>query len=149
MYTIRKKFKFEMAHQLDKAYSTACSEQIHGHSYICEVFFQSDTLDSTGMVIDFGEVKTIVKNHIQEWDHCLVMPNTMPAEYIACLKKYNKNILIVNYNPTAENMAKDMFEYIHWKIPSCIKVRLHETDTGWAEYSDCSDIKHAIKEITK
>ena len=44
MYTIRKLFRFEMAHQLSKAFSTACSEQIHGHSYVCEVFFAKEAL---------------------------------------------------------------------------------------------------------
>lgn len=134
MYTIRKLFRFEMAHQLSKAYSTACSEQIHGHSYVCEVFFRSSNLDDTGMVIDFSEVKDKIKKYIDSWDHSLVMPNDMPEDYLKCLAMYNKNLRIVNYNPTAENMAKDMFYYIKTAVPQCFKVRLHETTTGYAEY---------------
>jgi len=134
MYTIRKKFKFEMAHQLDMAYSKACSEQIHGHSYICEMFFKGGELDESGMIIDFGEVKDKIKNYINSWDHSLVMPNTMPKQYIKCLKKYNKNLKIVNYNPTAENMARDIYGYVKSFFPQCCKIRLHETDTGYAEY---------------
>jgi 6-pyruvoyltetrahydropterin/6-carboxytetrahydropterin synthase len=136
MYTIRKLFRFEMAHQLSKAFSTACSEQIHGHSYVCEVFFRSDTLDDTGMIIDFGEVKAKIKDYIDSWDHSLVMPSDMPEEYLNCLKKFNKNLRIVNYNPTAEAMAKDMYLTIKKEIPQISKVRLHETVTGWAEYED-------------
>lgn len=148
MYTIRKQFKFEMAHQLYNAYSTACSKQIHGHSYICEVFFTSSKLDETEMVIDFGKIKALINEYINSWDHCLVMPNTMPKEYLECLALYNENLKIVNYNPTAERMAKDMYEYISviltnegllhsWSNNDGIKlkaVRLHETTTGWAEY---------------
>ena len=40
------------------------------------------------------------------------------------------------YNPTAENMAHAMFNWISKQIPQCFKVRLHETDTGYAEYTE-------------
>ena len=135
MYTIRKLFRFEMAHQLSEAYSTACSEQIHGHSYVCEVFFKGE-LDHTGMIIDFGEVKAKIKDYIDSWDHSLVMPKDMPKEYLECLARFNKNLRIVDYNPTAEAMAKDMYETIKKDIPQVSKVRLHETATGWAEYEE-------------
>ena len=143
MYTIRKLFKFEMAHQLSTAYSTACSEQIHGHSYICEVFFKSDELDETGMVIDFGEVKALIGEYMDFWDHSLVMPSDMPKEYLKALTKYNKKLQIVPYNPTAEAMAKDMYYRIKKLMrgsanpdiaDKVYKVRLHETTTGYAEY---------------
>ena len=150
MFVIRKKFKFEMAHQLDEAYSTACSEQIHGHSYICEVFFASHKLDGTGMVIDFTMIKDKIKAYIDSWDHCIVMPASMPKEYLDCMQKYNRNFKRVPYNPTAENMAKDMFEYINKLIPSCFKVRLHETDTGYAEYYEEFNpavVNHPCREV--
>jgi 6-pyruvoyltetrahydropterin/6-carboxytetrahydropterin synthase len=140
MFTIRKKFKFEMAHQLHKAYTDACASTVHGHSYICEVFFTSEKLDETGMVIDFTQVKDKIKEYINSWDHALVMCADMPFEYINCLLKYNKNLKITTYNPTAENMAKDIFDFIKKIIPTCSRVRLHETDTGYAEYfKDLSD----------
>ena len=72
MYTIRKLFRFEMAHQLSKAYSTACSEQIHGHSYVCEIFLKSDQLDETGMVVDFVALKGFLDNIVEEFDHTLL-----------------------------------------------------------------------------
>ena len=133
MFVIRKKFKFEMAHQLHHAYSKACSDQIHGHSYICEVFFKSYDLNKDGMVIDFTKIKDKIGKYINSWDHCLVMSHKMPDKYLKCLAKYNKNFKIVDYNPTAENMAHDMLEYINSEFPICFKVRLHETDTGYAE----------------
>ena len=136
MYVIRKKFKFEMAHQLFDAYSKACSEQIHGHSYICELFFRYGAVDKTGMVIDFTEVKDKIKSYIDSWDHCLVMPMMMPESYLETLKIHNKNVKVVPYNPTAEMMAADMLSYIKKVIPKCFKVRLHETDTGYAEYTE-------------
>ena len=140
MYTIRKQFKFEMAHQLSEAFSACCSETIHGHSYVLEVFFTGFRLDSTGMIIDFGEVKDILKSYINKWDHALVMPRDMDDEYLNMLMKYNKKIILTDYNPTAEEMAKDMYYYIKSRIHELSKVRLHETTTGWAEYWERSDI---------
>jgi len=134
MYIIRKKFKFEMAHQLSSAYSASCKNCIHGHSYILEVFFRSPGLNTDGMVIDFKLVKDKCSDFIQSWDHALVMPSDFSKEYLDILKKYNKKLIITSYNPTAEKMAKDIFDRIHDQIPECYKVRLHESETGYAEY---------------
>lgn len=147
MYIIRKQFKFEMAHQLFNSYSADCHENLHGHSYVMELYLKADKLDDTGMVVDFGAVKELIKDYISEWDHSLTMPKMFPTEYLNMLKKFTKKFRITNYNPTAENMAKDMFNTIsniliyyqknNYKsiIYTVDKVRLHETTTGWAEYS--------------
>jgi len=144
MYRIRKKFKFEMAHQLEKAFSSCCSDCIHGHSYILELFFISDVLDETGMVIDFGQIKEVLNDYLATWDHALVMPDTMPEEYLEMLEKYCSPTKRVPYNPTAEEMSKDIFGSVKDLINMIEssgdfrleKVRLHETDTGYAEYSE-------------
>jgi len=139
-FTIRKQFKFEMAHQLKEAYSDCCKNTIHGHSYICEVFIESNILlDGTGMVVDFGKFKDLCGEYIDSWDHALVMPNSLPKDYLKMLLKYNKNLKIVDYNPTAEEMARDIFRTLRIickgeSMFNVAKVRLHETATGWAEY---------------
>lgn len=135
MYTIRKTFKFEMSHQLVDSYSVAC-QNLHGHSYTCEIFLKSEGVDDTGMVCDFKKIKDQISEYINEWDHCIVLPDSLPAEYIDCIKKYNKRVKILDYNPTAELMCKDMFNYIKRVVPLLSKVRLHETTTGWAEYEE-------------
>lgn len=157
MYTIRKKFKVEYAHVLDSAYSKACSDTIHGHSGVIEVFFQSKNLNDDGMVIDFGLIKEKIGNYISSFDHSLIISKKMNENLftnkLIKLIHFNKNLKIVDYNPTAENMAKDIFQTIKKilkpeseikesksdivKMYTCLsKVRFHETDTGYAEYSD-------------
>lgn len=143
MFRIRKKFKFEYAHQLNDAFSSCCSETIHGHSAILELFFISETLDGTGMIVDFGRIKELFKDYINEWDHSLIMPSDMDEKYIKCLSEHNQKLMIVPYNPTAENLARNMFIYlsnvlknIEVKSYKLEKVRFHETDTGWAEYGE-------------
>ena len=142
MYRIRKKFTFEMAHQLSKAYSSACSDCIHGHSYDLELFFVSEKLDETGMIIDFGKIKAMLKEYIDKWDHAIVMHTEMDPEYITMLKKYNLKVIELDDNPTAEAMARIMFGDMSNILRTEMnmaefeleKVRLHETRTGWAEY---------------
>ena len=147
MYTIRKQFKFEMAHQLKDAYSKSCTN-LHGHSYIVEVFFQSRDLDETGMVIDFGQVSDLIKDYIDTyWDHALVMPNNHDKSYLKVLAKHNKKLRVVNYNPTAENMSRVIYEEVrdilsegNMNCNLVQKVRVHETATGWAEYHTASGV---------
>jgi len=144
MFTIRKQFKFEMSHQLEKAYSSACTDCLHGHSYLCEVFFQSKDLDETGMVIDFGLVKKIIGGYINEWDHALVLPASLYDVYMknSAFRENNTKVKKTSYNPSAEEMSRDMYKYIkkvlraHAPHVTLKSIRLHETTTGWAEYSE-------------
>lgn len=146
MFTIRKQFKFEMAHQLKDSYSAACHENLHGHSYVLEVYLSSQKVDKYGMVVDFGEVKDVIGDYVNSWDHSLTMPVFFDKAYLDMLKQYTKKMRITSYNPTAENMAKEMFREINSMLKDyqekrygemlweCTKIRLHETTTGWAEY---------------
>lgn len=146
MFTIRKKYRVEYAHQLENAYSACCYETIHGHSGIVEVFLSAEQLDKNEMVVDFGEVSSLIKNYLMdEYDHAIIIPGSFSKEYWNCLTKYNKKVKVVSFNPTAEKFA---FQ-IYWDICRILqpaidtgkrvfrvsKVRFHETDTGYAEYS--------------
>ena len=142
MFTIRKLFKVEYAHQLDSAFSSLCSENIHGHQGVIEVFFQSGYLNNDGMVIDFGLVKEKIKDYIMSFDHALIVSEKLISKHPG-LKKHNKKLKIVNYNPTAEAMSYDIYQNIIKLMPNTLssslwlqKVRFHETDTGYAEYSE-------------
>lgn len=142
MYRIRKSFTFESAHQLEDAFTKLCSDTIHGHSYTVEVFLCLDTLDKDGMVTDFGRIKHLFKDIIDgEYDHSLIMPNTTPEDYMEVLGKYNKRLIVTDFNPTAENLAKQLYfeflEVIPEEVNAWIsKVRVWETATGWAEFTE-------------
>jgi 6-pyruvoyltetrahydropterin/6-carboxytetrahydropterin synthase len=109
---VTKIFKFEAGHQLENSFTKEC-ESPHGHSYKVEVTFEGRVYTDTGMVIDFGELKQIVKPIIDEYDH----------------KFFTKE----NYgkNPTAENMASDIFWKIREKTLMIKQVKLWETDTSY------------------
>lgn len=132
MFVIRKKLKFECAHRLVSCYSKACSDTIHGHSYVVEVFFKSKELNEDGMVVDFGKIKDKLKDFIEQWDHALILHIEDPHQIE--LKKSNKKVICIATNPTAENMAYLFYKKIKDYSLPIWKVRIHETDTGYAEY---------------
>ncbi len=138
---ITKQFNFEMAHAL-KDYDGPC-RNIHGHSYELFVTVVGEPIKDVqspknGMLIDFGDLKRIVRaNIIDQLDHALLL-NADTQEYlIKELKKGFANILLVNYQPTSENMLLDFAERLQKYLPSHIKLhsmKLRETITSFAEW---------------
>ena len=131
MYQIRKVFKFEGSHILNSAYSLECSNHVHGHSYIVEVFLKTEKLDEHGMVVDFKFLKQQVQQIFNSWDHAFVV-----SKYDQRFIKDDNSLVDIffNGNPTAENMAQYFYDECRKKIALVNKVRVHETATGWAEY---------------
>jgi len=129
-WCIRKKIRFEAAHVLTNAYSVEC-KQIHGHSYQLEVFFRSELLNNNSMVYDFKAIKEVVQPLINVWDHSLIIQADTPAHRAL---KEEGNLITVPFNPTAEEMAKFFYDYIKAQVSSLYKVRVYETETGYAEY---------------
>ena len=141
---IRKTFKFEMAHVLTTSYSKECQE-CHGHSYKLEIVVGATGTNSDGMVIDFKRLKEIVIDHIvSKLDHHLVIQKPigwagLGKGNLAMKLPWLKDLVTVDYNPTAENMVNDfyhtIFPILKREAPKMnfLKVRLHETESGWAE----------------
>jgi 6-pyruvoyltetrahydropterin/6-carboxytetrahydropterin synthase len=154
MFTIRKKFRVEMAHQLFSAFSAACHETIHGHSYVIEIVLGNSHLNRHGMVVDFGTLQSLKEKLMEEYDHALFMPVQFPQEYLTCLGAYNKKLRVIDTNPTAEWMAVTIFADVQKWIaaapendvrPSLVRViavRVHETETGWAQFGEEGEADH-------
>lgn len=140
---IRKLFKFEGAHIVRNCSSEHCRENIHGHSYIVEVFLTSDKLDNGYMVMDFCRLDK-VKLFIESFDHSYSLWNQEPQEFKECIYRYNKRVAEIPVSPSAEGYAL-MFFYVIDKILQntspvngegnvrLSSVRVHETATGYAE----------------
>lgn len=136
MYTVRKEFKFEAAHVLDTCYSNEC-KRIHGHSYRVEVFITSNDLNADSMVVDFKMLKEIVSPLIDAWDHRLIGKRENFDTWLS----HFEHVVLVDFNPTAENMCKFLHNTIKFKLFGLsifvgVKVRVWETATSYAEYSD-------------
>ena len=139
---ITKQFTFETGHAL-YGYDGKC-KNVHGHSYKLYVTVVGQPIsDSTnvkfGMVIDFGDLKKIVKEEIVDiFDHATVFnQNTPHIELAKELKDRDHHVILVDYQPTSEMMAIDFAEKIKNRLPNNIKlhaIKLQETDTSFAEW---------------
>lgn len=144
MSTIRitKQFEFETGHAL-YGYDGKC-RNVHGHSYKLSVTVigtpSSDKNDvKYGMVIDFKDLKRIVKDEIvNKFDHATVFnKNTPHIELAHELEKRGHSIILVDYQPTSEMMIIDFAQKINAKLPGHIKLhslRLQETGSSHAEW---------------
>ena len=144
MSTIRitKQFNFETGHAL-YGYDGKC-KNVHGHSYKLSVTVSGTPIsDNTnvkfGMVIDFGDLKKIVKEEIVDlFDHATVFnKNTPHVELAQELITRGHHVLLVDYQPTSEMMVIDFAKKIKGRLPDNIKlhsIKLQETETSFAEW---------------
>ena len=101
---IRKLFKFEGAHIVRHCSSEKCRENIHGHSYVVEVFLTSDKLDNGYMVMDFCRLDK-VKQFIESFDHTYSLWNREPEDFKAFIYQYNRRVAELPVSPSAEGYA--------------------------------------------
>jgi 6-pyruvoyltetrahydropterin/6-carboxytetrahydropterin synthase len=144
MSTIRitKQFSFETGHAL-YGYDGKC-RNVHGHSYKLHVTVIGKPItDSThvkfGMVIDFSDLKKIVKTKIVDvFDHATVFnKNTPHVELAKELQDRGHSVLLVDYQPTSEMMLIDFAEIIQTELPTHIQLhslKLQETDSSYAQW---------------
>ena len=139
---ITKQFTFETGHAL-YGYDGKC-KNVHGHSYKLSVTVIGKPItDATnvkfGMVIDFTDLKKIVKEEVVDnFDHATVFnQNTPHVELAKELKDRGHHVILVDYQPTSENMVIDFAEKIIKRLPKNINLfslRLQETETSFAEW---------------
>ena len=139
---ITKQFSFETGHAL-YGYDGKC-KNVHGHSYKLSVTVIGKPItDSSnvkyGMVIDFSDLKKIVKTEIVDvFDHATVFnKNTPHVELAKELENRGHKILLVDYQPTSEMMVIDFSKKISKHLPETVKLhslKLQETETSFAEW---------------
>lgn len=143
MATIRvtKYYDFEMAHALWN-YDGLC-KNIHGHTYKLYVTVMGEPISDPndpkfGMVIDFGDLKRIVKTEIvDKFDHSLVIYKDAPHEKLLELNEMYERHHVVDFQPTCENLVVYMAQTIIPLLPKGVKlknVKLYETVSSSAEW---------------
>ncbi len=139
---ITKQFTFETGHAL-YGYDGKC-KNVHGHSYKLSVTVMGQPISDTsnvkyGMVIDFSDLKRIVKEEIVDvFDHATVFnKNTPHVELAKELKDRGHHVILVDYQPTSEMMVIDFADKIKNRLPENIQlhaIKLQETETSFAEW---------------
>ena len=141
MYKLKTTISYEYAHRLYNVdtYSEECRNNIHGHSGYLTVIVGRKSLNSAGMIIDFKQLKNIIKQCIEEkYDHSCILKDDDPISDV--ISKECKKVHIVSESPTAEWMAKTFFDVIQLelsKVDSDVKllsVAVQETEHNIAIY---------------
>jgi 6-pyruvoyltetrahydropterin/6-carboxytetrahydropterin synthase len=139
---VTKKFTFDMAHAL-YGYDGPC-KNIHGHTYHLSVTLMgTPIMDSSdvklGMVVDFGDLKAIVKDTIlNTYDHALVLNEDAPYSKSEVISNEFEKVILVPYQPTCENLLLSFVEKLKPLFPmnnQLISIRLEETPTSFAEWN--------------
>lgn len=139
MYSLISEASFDSAHFLAQ-YEGKC-RNIHGHRWTVKVEIFGEKLQENGskreMLIDFGELKSELKKLVDFYDHSLIIEkNTMREITLNALKEDGFRIIEVEFRPTAENFAKNFYDYFIEKGFSVKSISVYETPNNCAIYSE-------------
>jgi len=108
---------------------------LHGHNGVVEVEISGEELDELGMLVDFAQVKDIIRNWIEDhFDHRTILKSDDPL--VALLMEAGENLYLMDENPTAENLARIILKAARSRNLPVTVVRFWETPSSMAEYSE-------------
>ena len=120
MYTISKKFSFSASHSLKNLPEGHPCRNMHGHNYVITVELRSINLDEAGFVLDYRKLDLVKSFLDKNFDH----------------QHLND---VVDFNPSAENLARYIFKSLCQSIPLLSAVEVSETDKTLARYEPSFD----------
>jgi 6-pyruvoyltetrahydropterin/6-carboxytetrahydropterin synthase len=140
MPRITRKIEFDAGHRV-VGHESKCAH-LHGHRYVAEVTVQACKLDEIGRVVDFSCIKTVVGSWIDDnWDHNMILNVSDPLISRGIDRKIfgdKDPYLMSNGNPTAENMAEELFKVAKRLLVGygveVVHVRIYETPNCWSDY---------------
>lgn len=115
MYVISKKFSFSASHQLSGLREGHQCARLHGHNYEIVLTLSANELDDTGFVRDYSDLDVIIDSVKDMFDH----------------RHLNE---LLTFNPTAENLARWIFENYQTHFPELVGVSVKETEKTVASY---------------
>ncbi len=131
MYQVTKVIHFCYGHRLLN-YEGKC-RHLHGHNGKVEIELSAPRLDRRGMVRDFTEIKQVIQGWIDEnLDHKMILRKDDPA--LPGLKELREPLYVIDVNPTAENLAKLIYDETKRQGFPVTLVCLWETESSFAVY---------------
>lgn len=131
MFRVTRRIDFCYGHRLLN-YDGKC-RFLHGHNGRAVISIASNTLDDRGMVMDFSEIKRVVSRWIDdELDHRMILHRDDPAAPL--LKQLGEPMFLLDVNPTAENIARLIYDYAAGAGFPVVEVRLWETPNCYVTY---------------
>jgi 6-pyruvoyltetrahydropterin/6-carboxytetrahydropterin synthase len=133
MYGVTREIPFCYGHRL-LDYAGKC-KYLHGHNGTAVISLEGESLDHLGMVVDFSKLKQTLGKWIDDHlDHRMILHRDDPAlEY---LRAQGEPIYVMDLNPTAENIAKLIFDQSRFFGFPVVEVKLWETASCYAVYKD-------------
>src|SRR5438046_8700607 len=132
MYSVTKRIDFCYGHRL-LDYDGICKHP-HGHNAVAEVEIRTDSLDPRNMVVDFSDIKRVVKGWVdRELDHKMILRHDDPL--VKPLHSLGEPIYVLDSNPTVERIARLIFDMSRDQGLPVVRVTVWETPTSWATYS--------------
>jgi len=132
MYRVTRELHFCYGHRL-LHYDGKC-RHLHGHNGRAVITLEAPSLDALGMVVDFSQLKQVVGSWIDlNLDHKMLLHQDDPA--LPFLRAQGEPVYVMDVNPTAENIARLIYDVAAGQGFPVIEVRLWETDSCYASYA--------------
>jgi 6-pyruvoyltetrahydropterin/6-carboxytetrahydropterin synthase len=131
MFRVTREIEFCYGHRLLN-YDGKC-KHLHGHNGTAVIAIEAPSLDFRGMVLDFSDIKRVVSTWIdQEFDHRMLLHRDDPA--VPFLQSLGEPLQLLDVNPTAENIAKLIYDFTASQGFPIVEVNLWETPHCFATY---------------
>lgn len=133
MYRVTREIHFCYGHRLLN-YDGKC-RHLHGHNGRAVLSLEASKLDSRGMVMDFTRIKEVITAWIDDTlDHKMLLHRDDPA--LPHLRQLGEPVYIMDVNPTAENIARLIYDYAAAQGFPVVEVQLWETASCFATYGE-------------
>ena len=133
MFRVTQEIEFCYGHRLLN-YAGKC-RHLHGHNGRAVIVLEGENLDERGMLIDFSDIKQHLRTWInEELDHRMILCSRDPA--LAALRELGEPLYVIEQNPTAENIARLIYEQARSADFPVVEVSLWETPHSFATYRE-------------
>jgi 6-pyruvoyltetrahydropterin/6-carboxytetrahydropterin synthase len=131
MFSVTRELTFCYGHRLLN-YDGKC-RHLHGHNGKAVITLAADALDQLGMVMDFTRLKRVVGGWIDDQlDHKMILHKNDP--FLPFMRQQGEPVFVLDVNPTAENIARLIFDFTAEQGFPVVEVKLWETDSCYASY---------------
>jgi len=131
MYGVTREIPFCYGHRL-LGYNGKC-KFLHGHNGTAVISLEAQSLDQLGMVVDFSRLKMTLGKWIDDQlDHRMILHRNDPV--LSHLQSQGEPVFVMDVNPTAENIAKLIFDQARALGFPVVEVKLWETASCYAAY---------------
>jgi 6-pyruvoyltetrahydropterin/6-carboxytetrahydropterin synthase len=131
MYSVTKEIHFCYGHRL--LHHPGKCRHLHGHNARAVIRLESDELDGLGMVVDFSDIGDFVKGWLDtKIDHNMLLWREDPV--LPLLQAAGERVYVTEQNPTAEHIARLIYERVREGGYPVVEVALYETASAFASY---------------